>query len=142
MSTDTFAPGAEMQYVPDSDGYQPGVCNIGPAEIQRRRRAGHAGVIATSATLALLVAIDAPAISRLVLTAPAAIAASGYLQARSRFCANYGWRGIFNVGAIGDDARVGDSAARAADQRRAVQIGLGSLAIGSVVAAVAVLLPV
>ena len=29
-----------ISYVADGDGYQPGVCNIGPAEIARRQRAG------------------------------------------------------------------------------------------------------
>ena len=34
---------------PLSVDYQPGVCNIGPAEIARRRRAGHIGLIAAVA---------------------------------------------------------------------------------------------
>ena len=142
MSTHRVAAATEVQFVPESDVYRAGVCNIGPAEIARRRRAGHAGVVATLAVLAILVLLGAPPITRLVLVAPAMIAASGYLQARLRFCANYGWRGIFNVGAIGDGEAVADPSARAADQRRAVQIGLGSLGIGAVVAAVAVLLPI
>ncbi len=142
MSTRPVAAATEMQFVPESDVYRAGVCNIGPAEIQRRRRAGHAGVVATLALLGILVLVGAPPISRLALVVPAMIAASGYLQARLRFCANYGWRGIFNVGSIGDDEAVVDPSARAADQRRAVQIGLGSLGIGAIVAAMAVLLPV
>jgi hypothetical protein len=32
--------------------YRPGVCNIGPAEIARRRRAGHVGLLVTVAALA------------------------------------------------------------------------------------------
>ena len=41
-------------------GYRPGVCNIGPAEIARRRRAGHVGSLATIGLFAVLVAVDAP----------------------------------------------------------------------------------
>jgi hypothetical protein len=121
--------------------YQPGVCNIGPAEIARRRRAGHFGLIATIATLAVLVAIDAPPLARLVIAAPAMIGASGYLQARLRFCAGFGSQGIFNFGDLGKTASVADDAARALDRRKAGQISLASLAIGIAVGIVAVLLP-
>jgi hypothetical protein len=135
------SPATTLRYVTPG-AYQAGVCNIGPAEIQRRRMAGHAGLVAAAALLAGLVAVDAPALWRLIVAIPAAISASGYLQARLRFCANYGWRGIFNTGAIGDDAQVVDPAARAADRRLALRIGLGSAAIGLAVAIVAVLLPI
>ena len=43
--------------------YEPGVCNIGPAEIARRRRAGHLGLAATLVLLVVLVAVDAARLS-------------------------------------------------------------------------------
>ena len=46
--------------------YQPGVCNIGPAEIARRRRAGHVGLVATIALFAILVLVSAPPLARLI----------------------------------------------------------------------------
>lgn len=49
---------------------------------------------------------------------------------------------MFNVGEIGDDGQVADRAARAADHRLALRIGLGALAIGLVVGLVAALLPI
>ena len=76
--------------------YVPGQCNIGQAEIAGRRRAGHVGVVATIGLLAVLVAIGAPPLTRLVIAVPAAVAASGYLQARLRFCAAFGSRGVYN----------------------------------------------
>jgi hypothetical protein len=121
--------------------YQPGVCNIGPAEIARRRRAGHVGLIATVGLLAGLVAVDAPPVARLLVALPAAVAASGYLQARLRFCAGFGSRGVFNFGEIGGTDRVADSGARRRDLMKARQIGLGSLAVGLAVGAAAVILP-
>jgi hypothetical protein len=121
--------------------YRPGVCNIGPAEIARRRRAGHTGLVATVALLAVLVAIDAPPLARLVLVIPATIAASGYLQARFKFCAGFGGAGVFNFGDVGATETVVDETARAADRRKAGRIGLASFAIGSAVAIAAVLLP-
>jgi hypothetical protein len=130
-----------MQFVSDGAAYEAGVCNIGPDEIRRRRLAGHVGLGAAVGLVAALIAVGAPPVTRLLVVAPAAISASGYIQARSRFCANYGWRGIFNVGPAGDVISVDDAAARAADQRRARQIGLQSLGIGLVSAVAALLLP-
>jgi hypothetical protein len=121
--------------------YEPGVCNIGPAEIARRRRAGHVGVIATIGLLAILVALDAPPLARLLLTLPAAVAASGYLQAWLRFCAGFGSRGISNFGALGESETVVDPEARARDRRRARQIGLASLVVGLSVGVTAAILP-
>lgn len=122
--------------------YRPGVCNIGPAEIARRRRAGHLGLLVTVGTFAALVAIDAPPLARLILVLPGAAAASGYLQARLKFCAAFGSRGIFNLGPIGDTHQVVDVVDRARDRARANRIGLASLAIGVAVALVAAAVPI
>ena len=123
-------------------GYQPGVCNIGPAEIARRRRSGLTGVIAAVALLAVLIAIGAPPLARLLVAAPAVIAASGYLQAWLKFCAGFGSIGVFNFGDVGTTTGVVDAAARRADRRRAIEIGVASFAIGLAVGVGAVLLPV
>jgi len=123
-------------------GYQPGVCNIGPAEIARRRRAGHMGLLVTVVVLAAVVAIGAPPLVRLIVALPAAGAASGYLQAWLKFCAGFGSRGIFNFDALGQAHQVVEAEARARDRAKAIQIGLASLGIGVLVAVVAVLLPI
>jgi ferric-dicitrate binding protein FerR (iron transport regulator) len=122
-------------------GYRPGVCNIGPAEIARRRLAGHIGLVATILILAALMALGVPAIVRLVLVVPAALAASGYLQASLKFCAGFGSLGVFNFDAVGVSQPVLDDEARRRDRRRANQIGLASLVIGIAVAFAASLLP-
>ncbi len=122
-------------------GYRPGVCNIGEAEIARRRRAGHVGALATIGLFAVLVAVDAPPLARLTIALPAAVAASGYLQAQLKFCAGFGSRGTFNFGPLGRVDEVTDPEARALDRAKATQIGLASLGIGVAVAAVAVGLP-
>jgi hypothetical protein len=126
---------------PVGSDYRPGVCNIGPAEIARRRRVGQVGLIVAIIVLVALLAIGAPPLVRIVIALPAAGAASGYLQAWLRFCAGFGSRGIFNFGAIGGTEDVVDPAARARDRARAGQIGIASLAIGIVAGAIAVLLP-
>ena len=126
---------------PPRSDYEPGVCNIGPAEIRRRRMAGHVGAIATLVVLAVLVVLDAPPVARLILILPAAGAASGYLQAWLKFCAVFGSRGVFNFGSLGDWTKITDDDALARDRRRSREIGLMALAIGVVIGIGAALLP-
>jgi len=121
--------------------YRPGVCNIGPEEIARRRRAGHVGILASLILLVILLAIGAPSLARLIVALPVAGAASGYLQAWLRFCAGFGSRGVFNFGPLGQKEQVVDGDARRRDRARARQIGLASLAIGIASGVVAALLP-
>ena len=126
---------------PTPDLYQPGVCNIGPAEIRRRRTVGHVGLVATVLVFAALVVTGAPHLSRLILFATAGAAASGYLQAHFHFCAGFGSRGLYNFGELGDGREVEGAEDRARDRRRSTQIGLASAAVGVAVAVVAILLP-
>jgi hypothetical protein len=141
MTLSSFA-ASGMSGMPVADGeYRPGICNIGPAEIARRRRAGHVGLLATIVVLAVLVAIGAPPVARLVVALPAAVSASGYLQAWLKFCAGFGTRGVFNFGELGPTQQVVDPAARARDRERANRIGLASLAVGVSVAILAAVLP-
>ncbi len=122
--------------------YVPGTCNIGPDEIAARRRWGHAGTLASVVLFGVLVARRAPPWARLLLAVPVGGAASGYLQARFRFCASFAARGVYNFGAVGPVEVVTDRAARSADRVRAIEIGLASLAVGLVAGAVAALLPI
>jgi hypothetical protein len=126
---------------PAVTGYEPGVCNIGPEEVARRRRAGHAGLLVTVILLVILLAVSAPQLARFLVALPAAGAASGYLQAWLRFCAGFGSRGIFNFGQLGQTQQVPSSDARARDRARARQIGLASIGIGVAAGVGAVLLP-
>jgi hypothetical protein len=125
----------------DSDAYQPGVCNIGPAEIARRRRSGHASLIVSIVLLVALVAVGAPHWTRLVLVLTAGGSAAGYLQAWFHFCAGFGSQGVYNFGPTGTVAKVADADARARDRRRSLEIGLASVAIGVIVGVAAMLLP-
>jgi len=122
------------------DQYVPGTCNIGPAAIAMRRRVGHTGLIATVVLAAVLLALDAAPAWRLLLALPAALAAAGYLQAWLRFCANFGFRGVYNFDALGHEQRVAAEEARAQDRRRAILVGVGSAAIGLAVALLSLLL--
>jgi hypothetical protein len=79
---------------------------------------------------------------RVALFVPAAVGAAGYIQAATRFCADYGWRGVFNFGEAGHarTTSVIDAAARGADRRKALAIGAASGAVGLAVAMLALTL--
>ena len=122
--------------------YQPGICNIGPAEIARRRRAGHTGLTAAIGLFAVLGAIGAPDWARFLVAIPAIGAASGYIQAHLKFCAGFGAAGVFNFGELGPTERVANDADRGRDRMRAFQIGFASFAIGIAVGLLAVAVPI
>ena len=126
----------------DDGRYQPGVCNIGPAEIARRRQAGYAGLAATVALAVLFRLVHAPAWLRLSVALPAAVSISGFMQARSRFCAGFGMAGLQNMGPLGQQARVEDAEARAIDRRRAMRINAAAMGGGLAIGLAFALLPV
>lgn len=120
--------------------YTPGVCNIGPAERQRRRYAGILGSVITVLVFAVLVATNAHWAWRLILIIPASSAAIGFLQDRMHFCVGFGMQGLFNViNSAGVTNNVELEEFRLADRRKAITILLYSLAIGLLVAAVSLL---
>ena len=116
-------------------------CNIGPAEIARRKRSSIVltGVVAVIAVI--LVGSGLPAVARLALWPFAAGAAVNWLQVVHRFCVAFGALGIENFGRVGEEHGV-DPVQRAADRRRAAQLILEGSVVGSVVTLALVLLPV
>jgi hypothetical protein len=142
MTLDDATTGRVQPIVFEESTYQPGTCNIGHEEIARRRRSGHVGVVAAVALLGALVVLDTPPVTRLLVGVPAAVAASGYLQARLRFCAGFGLRGVFNFGAVGPTERVEDAEARRLDRRRSMQINAAAMSVGVITGVIAAALPV
>ncbi len=115
--------------------YVPGVCNIGQAEIKKRRQFGWYGLIATIALWALFWLFRVPAPWRLFLFLPAAMGATGFLQAALHFCAGFGSRGVYNFRAdVGQTDTVEQAEFRLKDRRKASLIGLYSALVGVVVA--------
>ncbi len=111
--------------------YVPGVCNINPKEVAYRRKAGYLGLGIFLVVLAILIAIDAPRVVRLLLILPAILGASGFLQARNKFCVAYGASGKHN--ADGNEmvpGQVAEIAARAKDAKRAKVINMQSVIYG------------
>lgn len=117
--------------------YVPGVCNIGNSEIKRREQAGWAGLMLTAILLVLFVYLDVPRLLRLVIFIPVAISVLGFLQARMRFCAYFGIKGVFNFGELGETYIIEQPEFRAKDFKKARQIIMYSIIAGIIAAAVA-----
>lgn len=116
--------------------YIPGVCNIGTAEIRRRRQSGWIGVGATILLWAVFLVFRVPAPWRLTLFVPAMLGATGFLQAAFHFCAAFGMRGVFNFKSeVGKTDTVEQAEFRRKDRQKARMIGLYSALISAAVAA-------
>jgi len=121
--------------------YQPGVCNIGKAEIRQRQQVGVIGAVVTVLALAAFVAFSVPDVWRLFVILPAGLGAAGFLQGAFRFCARFGMSGLFNFGSVGTQEAVHEQEYRRKDQRKALLIlGLSAL-IALAAFGIAVLLP-
>jgi len=112
----------ELDIASATDAYRPGACNIGPAEIARRRRAGWIGLGLAVAWAGLTVLAAAEPLVRFVVVVPLAGAFVGFLQARRRFCAAYGFLGLRNFGPLGAADRVVDEEARRRDRIAALRL--------------------
>lgn len=120
--------------------YTPGVCNIGPEEIARRRRLGWNGLMVAVALFAFLFWTGVSPLWRLFIFFPAMLSASGFLQAYFHFCSGFARRGIFNFGPLGQSQNVSDDAAKAKDRKKGNQIALYAMLVGVIVAVIAALL--
>ena len=122
--------------------YQPGVCNIGPAERQQRLNIGWLGLGVTFAALAAFIIFSVPDPWRVLIALPALLAANGFLQYRMHFCVNFAMRGLYNLGdSLHAEENVVDKEMRKADQRKGLQIIGLSLLAAAATFVIAILLP-
>lgn len=113
--------------------YVPGVCNIGPEEIARRRLIGWIGLALTVALFVILLETHANPYWRLFLFLPATMSAAGFLQAVLHFCSGFAQKGIYNLGPIGKTEAVDDKDSAKKDKRKGGMITIYSVLIGIVV---------
>lgn len=132
----------QISYTDGPDDYRAGACNIGPAEIARRRRSGLASLAIAAIVALALVVVGAPIWMRLIVFLPLAGGIVGLEQARRRFCAGFGMAGIRNFGPLGNPERVGDDADRARDRRSAIVLFGYSSVIAAVITLGFVALPI
>ena len=103
-----------------SDVYIPGTCNLGKSEVKRRQFVALLGL-----TLSIFSAVslwNASLATKATVVLPLFVFSVGYVQSRKKFCMAYGFAGSFNLGKLGELARVSDPADRAADRKMALRI--------------------
>jgi hypothetical protein len=116
----------------DDGDYGAGACNIGDAEVRRRRDAGIVGAAAAAVVAVALVVAGAPAGWRLVVAVPAFFSVLGFAQARSRFCVAFALAGVREAGP-GGGRRLVVATDRPADLRKAILMVIGSAAIAGAI---------
>ncbi|HWY79771.1 MAG TPA: hypothetical protein VNW29_05445 [Candidatus Sulfotelmatobacter sp.] len=122
--------------------YMPGLCNIGPEEIKKRRQLGIVGLVISLIFFVLLIALKTNLAWRLLIFFPVFFAATGFLQARMHFCAGYGLRGLYNMSKrVGNTDSVEQSEFRKKDKQKAVQITIWAVLIGLIVIGIIYNLP-
>ena len=121
--------------------YIPGVCNINPVEIRRRRQAGHIGLVLSVVVIVGLIALHAPWYLRLVAFLPLFLSATGYLQARHKFCVGYASAGVQHADDDSAALKIDDASMRKADTLKARMINLQAFLIAAIITGLIALLP-
>ncbi len=115
-------------------------CNIGPAEIARRRRMASLLTVVTAGLIVVMVLAHAPGWVRLAAFPFAAAVWVTWLQVFRRFCVHFGMFGLENFGALGEERSVARDVRRA-DARRALEMILEGVLFGLVVTAAVLQFP-
>lgn len=120
--------------------YIPGMCNINPKEVAQRRMIGNIGLIATLVLTVLFVCFGITWPFRLIIFIPAFLAATGYLQARNKFCVGYAGANQHHAD-DGEVVTISDKDALAADKKKARTINLQALGIALLITALVLIVP-
>ena len=115
-------------------------CNIGPAEIARRRRMAILLTVLTGLMVAAIVVAQVPMLGRLAVFPFAAAVGVTWLQVIRKFCVHFGAFGLENFGELGEEHRVGPEI-RQADLRQSVEMIVEGLVFGLVVTIAVLQLP-
>jgi len=121
-----------------SQVYIPGTCNLGKSEVKRRQFVALLGLVLSGFSAVSL--WNAALATRATLILPLFVFSVGYVQSRKKFCMAYGFAGTFNLGKLGELARVSDPADRKADRKMALRILLEAAVLALALTALYLLL--
>ncbi len=105
-----------------TEQYQAGVCNIGGAEVKRRKQVAKIGATFFLITSVYLILTGAESTSAAFALIPAMLASVGYVQSRKKFCFAFGLMGTFNFAEAGKMSKVVSKEELSADRRMALAI--------------------
>lgn len=120
--------------------YQAGVCNIGGAEVAKRKQLSYVGGLIFLLFLLIAVLQDFSLTETSVAFAPAILFSVGFIQSRRKFCLAYGLMGTFNFAKIGTLSRVEDRDSLKADRSTAISILLQALGLALLLTSIALAL--
>ena len=120
--------------------YISGACNIGPAEIKRRKQGAYLGGALYLIVSISLIASDASKSTRLWVFLPAALFAVGYIQSKRKFCVAYGFLGIFNFEKLGNTTRIKVNQDLKADRKYAIKLLVQALLLATALTLLAILI--
>lgn len=120
--------------------YQAGVCNIGGAEVAKRKQLSYVGGLIFLLFLLIAVLQDFSLTETSVAFAPAILFSVGFIQSRRKFCLAYGLMGTFNFAKIGALSRVEDRDSLKADRSTAISILLQALGLALLLTSIALVL--
>ena len=121
--------------------YQAGSCNIGGAEVRRRKISGIIGGVLTIVFYAFAYSLHAQRDIRALVFFPLVLTTIGWYQSRRRFCLAFGFSGVFNFGNLGEVSRIQEPAQRAADRRQALKLLAKATLMAAVFALILTLVP-
>ncbi|MFX0051772.1 MAG: hypothetical protein ACFFAJ_11870 [Candidatus Hodarchaeota archaeon] len=127
--------------------YVAGICNIGSAEITQRKRIGFIGLAITGFGIIVyipsIIILNINPLIGILFIFPGTITSIGFIQAREKFCAAYGFSSVANVSVqLGKTVRIEDKIDRKKDRNKAIIILIQSILIGISTAAVLTVLGV
>lgn len=107
--------------------YIPGVCNIGPSEINRRKSKLKLAVALLLFSTIGFFMLPLPAISFSIVACIATYMFILIFQLRQKFCIVFGWKSIYNFNAVNSrKTKVDDEGWRALDRKQTLKIVLYS----------------
>ena len=120
--------------------YVAGACNIGPAEIKRRRQGALIGALLFAFTTMLFVLTGAPTSTRVFVFIPALLFTVGIIQSRRKFCVAYGFLGVFSFERLGATKKITINQDLKADRKYAIKLLLQSVFAAAVLTALVVVI--
>jgi len=106
----------------EKNAYIPGVCNIGPDEIKKRKIGGWSGLAIAILFWGAFFIVAIPRVWVVLIFFPVMMSAVGFLQAYMHFCVYFGFANLFNFGDVGKTDSVSQAEFRKQDRKKAWNI--------------------
>ena len=120
--------------------YISGACNIGPAEIKKRKQGAYLGGALYLVISIFLIATNASSATRLWVFLPATLFAVGYIQSKRKFCVAYGFLGIFNFEKLGKTTKIKVNEQLKADRKYALKLSAQALLLAIILTLLTILI--